>query len=79
MSSSALAGKGKEEKSKPNENPEENKKWAIPVDISSPCDDFYKRIPNPAFKVGSPLILQLAWIYGNELLFFFHKLIKKAS
>uniref|UniRef100_A0A672ZBK0 SKI2 homolog, superkiller viralicidic activity 2-like n=1 Tax=Sphaeramia orbicularis TaxID=375764 RepID=A0A672ZBK0_9TELE len=38
------------EKSKPNENPEENKKWAIPVDITSPCDDFYKRIPNPAFK-----------------------------
>uniref|UniRef100_A0A672Z928 SKI2 homolog, superkiller viralicidic activity 2-like n=1 Tax=Sphaeramia orbicularis TaxID=375764 RepID=A0A672Z928_9TELE len=29
---------------------EENKKWAIPVDITSPCDDFYKRIPNPAFK-----------------------------
>lgn len=28
----------------------ENKKWAIPVDISSPCDDFYKRIPDPAFK-----------------------------
>ncbi|KAL0962488.1 hypothetical protein UPYG_G00340670 [Umbra pygmaea] len=29
---------------------EEKKKWAIPVDITSPCDDFYKRIPNPAFK-----------------------------
>ncbi|KAL1255760.1 hypothetical protein QQF64_013821 [Cirrhinus molitorella] len=28
----------------------DNKKWAVPVDISSPCDDFYKRIPNPAFK-----------------------------
>uniref|UniRef100_A0A4W5N1P3 SKI2 subunit of superkiller complex n=1 Tax=Hucho hucho TaxID=62062 RepID=A0A4W5N1P3_9TELE len=26
------------------------KRWAIPVDITSPCDDFYKRIPNPAFK-----------------------------
>uniref|UniRef100_A0A673HXL6 Helicase SKI2W-like n=1 Tax=Sinocyclocheilus rhinocerous TaxID=307959 RepID=A0A673HXL6_9TELE len=26
------------------------KKWAVPVDISSPCDDFYKRIPDPAFK-----------------------------
>uniref|UniRef100_A0A672Z982 SKI2 homolog, superkiller viralicidic activity 2-like n=1 Tax=Sphaeramia orbicularis TaxID=375764 RepID=A0A672Z982_9TELE len=50
VSSSASAEKGKVEKSKPNENPEENKKWAIPVDITSPCDDFYKRIPNPAFK-----------------------------
>uniref|UniRef100_A0A4W4F3Q7 SKI2 homolog, superkiller viralicidic activity 2-like n=1 Tax=Electrophorus electricus TaxID=8005 RepID=A0A4W4F3Q7_ELEEL len=26
------------------------KKWAMPVDISSPCDDFYKRVPDPAFK-----------------------------
>ncbi|XP_061475421.1 superkiller complex protein 2 [Rhineura floridana] len=24
--------------------------WAIPVDVSSPVDDFYKRIPDPAFK-----------------------------
>uniref|UniRef100_A0A8D0H0W4 SKI2 subunit of superkiller complex n=1 Tax=Sphenodon punctatus TaxID=8508 RepID=A0A8D0H0W4_SPHPU len=24
--------------------------WAIPVDITSPVDDFYKRIPNPAFR-----------------------------
>uniref|UniRef100_A0A669CUB2 SKI2 subunit of superkiller complex n=1 Tax=Oreochromis niloticus TaxID=8128 RepID=A0A669CUB2_ORENI len=38
------------EKSKLKENTEENKKWAIPVNITSPCDDFYKRIPNPAFK-----------------------------
>ncbi|KAG7225447.1 hypothetical protein INR49_027441 [Caranx melampygus] len=30
--------------------PRGEKKWAIPVNISSPCDDFYKRIPNPAFK-----------------------------
>lgn len=44
---------GKEGKSKPKENPEEKKKWAIPVDILSPCEDFYKRIPNPAFKVGN--------------------------
>uniref|UniRef100_A0A3B3SNF9 SKI2 subunit of superkiller complex n=1 Tax=Paramormyrops kingsleyae TaxID=1676925 RepID=A0A3B3SNF9_9TELE len=29
---------------------EEKKRWAISVDISSPCDDFYKRIPDPAFK-----------------------------
>ncbi|KAI1902399.1 hypothetical protein AGOR_G00044360 [Albula goreensis] len=28
----------------------EKKKWAVPVDITSPCDDFYKRIPEPAFK-----------------------------
>ncbi|KAM4724641.1 superkiller complex protein 2 [Anableps anableps] len=41
---------GKKDKSKPKENPEEKKKWAVPVDISSPCEDFYKRIPNPAFK-----------------------------
>uniref|UniRef100_A0A3P9KIP9 SKI2 homolog, superkiller viralicidic activity 2-like n=1 Tax=Oryzias latipes TaxID=8090 RepID=A0A3P9KIP9_ORYLA len=40
----------KEDRSKPTESPEEKKKWAIPVDITSPCDDFYKRIPNPAFK-----------------------------
>ncbi|XP_010898478.1 helicase SKI2W [Esox lucius] len=36
--------------SKPVEGQEEKKRWAIPVDITSPCDDFYKRIPNPAFK-----------------------------
>ncbi|XP_067416357.1 superkiller complex protein 2 [Emydura macquarii macquarii] len=24
--------------------------WAIPVDVSSPVDDFYKRIPDPAFR-----------------------------
>lgn len=50
VSSSTPSEKGKDEKSKPKENPEEAKKWAIPVNISSPCDDFYKRIPNPAFK-----------------------------
>ncbi|KAM3596251.1 uncharacterized protein V6R79_011106 [Siganus canaliculatus] len=49
-SSSSGPEKGKDEKSKPKENPEETKKWAIPVNITSPCDDFYKRIPNPAFK-----------------------------
>ncbi|KAF4080592.1 hypothetical protein AMELA_G00173120 [Ameiurus melas] len=26
------------------------RKWAVPVDIKSPCEDFYKRIPDPAFK-----------------------------
>uniref|UniRef100_A0A3P8NZN3 SKI2 homolog, superkiller viralicidic activity 2-like n=1 Tax=Astatotilapia calliptera TaxID=8154 RepID=A0A3P8NZN3_ASTCA len=46
----SLEDLGKEEKSKLKENTEENKKWAIPVNITSPCDDFHKRIPNPAFK-----------------------------
>ncbi|XP_059206535.1 helicase SKI2W [Centropristis striata] len=50
VSSSTPSEKGKNEKSKPKENPEESKKWAIPVNITSPCDDFYKRVPNPAFK-----------------------------
>uniref|UniRef100_A0A3P8RM45 SKI2 subunit of superkiller complex n=1 Tax=Amphiprion percula TaxID=161767 RepID=A0A3P8RM45_AMPPE len=50
VSSSTPAEKGKEEKSKPGEKPEENQKWAIPVDVTSPCEDFYKRIPNLAFK-----------------------------
>ncbi|XP_078124648.1 superkiller complex protein 2 isoform X1 [Sander vitreus] len=50
VSSSTPSEKGKDDKSKPKENSEENKKWAIPVNITSPCDDFYKRIPNPAFK-----------------------------
>ncbi|KAG8005225.1 Helicase SKI2W, partial [Nibea albiflora] len=50
VSSSSPPEKEKEEKSKAEKNPEENKKWAIPVNITSPCDDFYKRIPNPAFK-----------------------------
>ncbi|XP_028256030.1 superkiller complex protein 2 [Parambassis ranga] len=50
VSSLSSPEKGKDEKSKPTEKPEENKKWAIPVNITSPCEDFYKRIPNPAFK-----------------------------
>ncbi|XP_076006068.1 superkiller complex protein 2 [Genypterus blacodes] len=48
--SSSTSQKGKEEKPKPSQDPEENKKWAIPIDITAPCEDFYKRIPNPAFK-----------------------------
>ncbi|XP_041081672.1 helicase SKI2W [Polyodon spathula] len=28
----------------------ERERWAVPVDINSPCTDFYKRIPEPAFK-----------------------------
>lgn len=32
----------------PPEPPKEQ--WAIPVDTSSPVDDFYKRIPDPAFR-----------------------------
>ncbi|XP_026156576.1 superkiller complex protein 2 [Mastacembelus armatus] len=47
---STSSEKGTDEKSKPKESPQENKKWAIPVNITSPCDDFYKRIPKPAFK-----------------------------
>uniref|UniRef100_A0A8C9ZIN2 SKI2 subunit of superkiller complex n=1 Tax=Sander lucioperca TaxID=283035 RepID=A0A8C9ZIN2_SANLU len=50
VSSSTPSEKGKDDKSKPKGNSEENKKWAVPVNITSPCDDFYKRIPNPAFK-----------------------------
>ncbi|KAE8281992.1 Helicase SKI2W [Larimichthys crocea] len=50
VSSSSPPEKEKDEKSKAEKKPEENKKWAIPVNITSPCDDFYKRIPNPAFK-----------------------------
>uniref|UniRef100_A0A8C5GEG5 SKI2 homolog, superkiller viralicidic activity 2-like n=1 Tax=Gouania willdenowi TaxID=441366 RepID=A0A8C5GEG5_GOUWI len=49
-SSSTLPGNRKADQSKPKESPEDKKKWAIPVDITSPCEDFYKRIPNPAFK-----------------------------
>ncbi|KAM3858180.1 superkiller complex protein 2 [Diretmus argenteus] len=50
VSSSSTSVKGKDVTSKPAENPEENKKWAVHIDITSPCEDFYKRIPNPAFK-----------------------------
>ncbi|KAJ8273783.1 hypothetical protein GJAV_G00105480 [Gymnothorax javanicus] len=47
----SAGGRREEEKSKGGEEKEgERKKWAIPVDITSPCDDFYKRIPEPAFK-----------------------------
>lgn len=46
----AASEKGKEAKSKALKEPESSKKWAVPVDISSPCLDFYKRIPNLAFK-----------------------------
>uniref|UniRef100_A0A4W5NU55 SKI2 subunit of superkiller complex n=1 Tax=Hucho hucho TaxID=62062 RepID=A0A4W5NU55_9TELE len=35
---------------KPAEGQEEKKRWEIPINITSPCSDFYKRIPNPAFK-----------------------------
>ncbi|KAF3707271.1 Helicase SKI2W [Channa argus] len=48
--SSTPPEKAKHEKPKAKENLDEKKKWAIPVNITSPCDDFYKRIPNPAFK-----------------------------
>ncbi|XP_061521244.1 helicase SKI2W [Phycodurus eques] len=48
--SSSRFSKGKDSNSKQSKETEETKKWAIPIDISSPCDDFYKRIPHPAFK-----------------------------
>ncbi|KAL2079886.1 hypothetical protein ACEWY4_023679 [Coilia grayii] len=35
---------------KEKEKEKDAKKWAIPVDIHTPCQDFYKRIPDPAFK-----------------------------
>ncbi|CAN9492989.1 unnamed protein product [Ophioblennius macclurei] len=47
-SSSSQSDKSKDQKSK--ENPEAVKKWAVPVDVTSPCQDFHKRVPNPAFK-----------------------------
>nr|XP_057902424.1 helicase SKI2W [Doryrhamphus excisus] len=46
----AVSSNSKDANSKQNDKPEDNKKWAVPVDISSPCEDFYKRIPHPAFK-----------------------------
>ncbi|XP_056154430.1 helicase SKI2W [Lampris incognitus] len=49
VSSPSTSQKEKIVASKPEENPE-NKKWAIPIDVNAPCHDFYKRIPNPAFK-----------------------------
>lgn len=67
MSSSTPKEKEKDEK--PKENLPENKKWAIPVNITSPCDDFHKRIPNPAFKVG-PLVKKPVSLKLNECLRF---------
>ncbi|XP_029976354.1 superkiller complex protein 2 [Salarias fasciatus] len=49
-SPSSQPQKSKDQQSKSKESPEATKKWAIPVDITSPCQDFHKRIPNPAFK-----------------------------
>lgn len=60
--SSANTVGGTEQKKKTGaEEKEENKKWAIPVDVSSPCGDFYKRIPNPAFKVSTLNQLEFNW------------------
>lgn len=33
------------------EEEEVDRKWAVPVNITAPCQDFHKRIPEPAFKV----------------------------
>lgn len=30
---------------------EKQEKWAIKVDVHSPVDDFYKRVPDMAYKV----------------------------
>uniref|UniRef100_A0AAY4E978 Uncharacterized protein n=1 Tax=Denticeps clupeoides TaxID=299321 RepID=A0AAY4E978_9TELE len=51
-SSSSTATKIEEgaKKTKEQEKEGEKKRWAIPVDITSPCDDFAKRIPDPAIK-----------------------------
>uniref|UniRef100_A0AAQ4P162 SKI2 subunit of superkiller complex n=1 Tax=Gasterosteus aculeatus aculeatus TaxID=481459 RepID=A0AAQ4P162_GASAC len=32
------------------EESKEKEEWAIPVNINAPCNNFYKLIPNPAFK-----------------------------
>uniref|UniRef100_A0A674MBZ4 SKI2 subunit of superkiller complex n=1 Tax=Takifugu rubripes TaxID=31033 RepID=A0A674MBZ4_TAKRU len=49
-SSSPQPEKQKDDERKTKEKWAETKKWAIPVNVTSPCDDFYKRIPNPAFQ-----------------------------
>ncbi|XP_051949241.1 helicase SKI2W [Xyrauchen texanus] len=43
-------GETEQKKKTQGEEKGDNKKWAIPVDITSPCNDFCKRIPDPAFK-----------------------------
>ncbi|KAL7830185.1 hypothetical protein SRHO_G00313120 [Serrasalmus rhombeus] len=40
----------KTDEGKKKDKEKKEKKWAVPVDITFPCDDFYKRIPDPAFK-----------------------------
>lgn len=51
-SSSPQPGKQRDDESKTKEKWAETRKWAIPVNVTSPCEDFYKRIPNPAFQAG---------------------------
>lgn len=66
--SSSQAEIKREDETKEKKKSEETKTWAIPVNITSPCDDFYKRIPNPAFQVSGisfydvtlPLVLSVA-------------------
>ncbi|XP_051526460.1 helicase SKI2W-like [Myxocyprinus asiaticus] len=45
-----MVGVTEQKKKTQGEEKGDNKKWAIPVDVTSPCNDFYKRIPDPAFK-----------------------------
>lgn len=52
MLSSPQREKKTDNETKTKEKSQEGKKWAVPVNITSPCDDFYKRIPNPAFQVS---------------------------
>jgi hypothetical protein len=42
---------GKEKTVKVDKEKEKKERWAIQVDISSPVDNFYKLIPDPAYKV----------------------------
>lgn len=52
MLASLQREKKPDNETKTKEKSEEGKKWAVPVNITSPCDDFYKRIPNPAFQAS---------------------------
>jgi len=31
---------------------QDKEEWAIKVDVDAPVDDFYKRVPDMAYKVG---------------------------
>ncbi|XP_062865811.1 helicase SKI2W [Trichomycterus rosablanca] len=48
--SAAASAPGKPDEGTKRSHEEKERKWAVPVNITAPCDDFYKRIPDPAFK-----------------------------